>query len=245
MRMGTLSGRHVVVAGGTSGMGLAIAARALQEGAAVTVASSRAERQEQVRAKLGETVGTETLDLGDPGSIGAFAARAGQIDHLVVSAQSSSAIRTLKALDELDWTDVDKAFAVKLFGTLRAILALRENLSQDGSIILFSGAASRRVIRHHVILGALNAAVEGAARQLARELAPIRVNVISPGLVATEAYDPLPAEQRERLFAERARALPVGRIGRPDDIALAAIHLMVNGYVTGIVHDVDGGGLLG
>ena len=128
---------------------------------------------------------------------------------------------------------------------LRAVREALPNLAKDGSIVLVSGAASRRTMPGHALLGGLNAAVEGAARQLAKELAPIRVNVLSPGLVRSGAYAGMPLDAREAMYAARAMALPVGRIGMPEDIALAAIHLMKNGYVTGVVQDIDGGGLLG
>jgi NAD(P)-dependent dehydrogenase (short-subunit alcohol dehydrogenase family) len=96
-----------------------------------------------------------------------------------------------------------------------------------------------------VLLGGLNAALEGAARQLAKELAPIRVNVISPGLVRSDAYAAMPEDQREAMYATRTKVLPVGRIGALADIAIAAVHLMKNSYITGVVQDIDGGGLLG
>jgi NAD(P)-dependent dehydrogenase (short-subunit alcohol dehydrogenase family) len=243
--MNQLSERHVVVIGGSTGMGYATAATALAEGARVTVASADHARCLAAAARLGHDAKGAICDLASPASIERFFSSVGGIDHLVITAQASRAVATIQPLASLDWAQAEAAFAVKFFGMLRAVREALPNLAKDGSIVLVSGAASRRTIPGHVLLGGLNAAVEGAARQLARELAPIRVNVLSPGLVRSDAYAGMPADQREAMYAARAKVLPVGRIGTPEDIALAAIHLMKNGYVTGVVQDIDGGSLLG
>lgn len=239
--MADLSGKRIVVVGGRSGIGAAIARAAIEAGATVTVGSST-KPQNMATAQGGIRI--LPVDLADAAAIADFAKQCSVIDHLAITAQSSAALRTLKPLIELDFVDLEAAFRVKLFGMLRLVRAALPFLARDGSVLLVSGAASRRIIPGHVGLGALNGAIESAGRQLARELAPIRVNVLSPGLVRTEAYDPMPAGQREAMYAARARALPVGRIGRPEDIAAAALHLMQNGYVTGTVQDIDGGGLI-
>jgi len=240
--MADLSGKRIVVVGGRSGIGAAIARAAAEAGAAVIIGSSSQPREASEPDQGG--IRLLSVDLADAAAIADFARQCGAIDHLAITAQSSTALRTLKPLTELDFADLEAAFRIKLFGTLRLVRAALPALARDGSVLLVSGAASRRIIPGHVSLGALNGAIESAGRQLAKELAPIRVNVLSPGLVRTEAYDPMPAEQREAMYAARARALPVGRIGRPEDIAAAALHLMQNGYVTGTVQDIDGGGLI-
>jgi NAD(P)-dependent dehydrogenase (short-subunit alcohol dehydrogenase family) len=242
--MSHLSDNHVVVIGGSSGMGYATAEEAVREGARVTIASGNRVRCLAAAARLGGGVGGAVCDLASPASIERFFAAAGAIDHLVITAQASCAIATIRPLADLDWADAEAVFAVKFFGTLRAIRAATPRLTKQGSVILVSGAASRRIIAGHAVLGGLNAAVEAAGRQLAKELAPIRVNVLSPGLVRSDAYAGMPDQQREALYLKRAGELPVGRIGDPADIAVAAIHLMRNGYVTGAVQDIDGGGAL-
>jgi NAD(P)-dependent dehydrogenase (short-subunit alcohol dehydrogenase family) len=242
--MKQLSDCHVVVIGGSSGMGHATAAQALREGARVTIAGSNRTRCVAAATRLGRDASAAVCDLGSPESIERFFAAIGAMDHLVITAQASCTVAAIRPLSELDWADAQSIFAVKFFGTLRAVRAAVPRLAHDGSIILVSGAASRRTIPGHVILGGLNAAVEAAGRQLARELAPIRVNVLSPGLVRSEAYAKLPDHQREALYSKRAAELPVGRIGEPGDVALAAVHLMKNGYMTGTVQDVDGGAAL-
>lgn len=240
-----LRNKHVVVIGGTSGIGLAIARSAIDEGATTTIGGSSRARLDAALAMLGGRVIGRSIDLADVESMERFCRDLDRVDHLVVTSQSGTAVQTLKPLSSLDFGAMESAFRVKLFGTLRFLRAVLPNFAPDGSIVLFSGAASRRTIPGHVALGAVNGAVEAAGRQLAKELAPIRVNVVSPGLVRTSAYDPMDEKTREAMFLARAKALPVGRVGRPEDIAQAVLQLLVNGYMTGVVLDIDGGALLG
>ncbi|MBM3645198.1 MAG: SDR family oxidoreductase [Alphaproteobacteria bacterium] len=226
--MSPLAGKHVVVIGGASGVGAAIASAARDAGAKVTVGSSRS-----------------GLDLAAPDSIRRFFAGLAHIDHLVSTAHSPRGVATITPLATLDFAALHQAFAVKFFGVLEAVRQAVPRMARDGSILLTSGAASQRVIPGHVGLGALNAAVEGAVLQLAKELAPIRVNALCPGLVRTDAYDSLPAAEREAMFAARAKALPVGRVGTPADIAQAALHFLTNGYLTACTAPIDGGARLG
>lgn len=130
----------------------------------------------------------------------------------------------------------------KFFGPYRAIQAA--DINPSGSITLFSGILSRRHQPGTAAVAAINAAVEGLCRALAIELAPVRVNTISPGLVKTPAYDGMPKEQREGMYQAQAQALPVGKVGDPEDIAAITLMLMTNPHTTGTVIDVDGGGLL-
>jgi NAD(P)-dependent dehydrogenase (short-subunit alcohol dehydrogenase family) len=131
----------------------------------------------------------------------------------------------------------------KFFGPY---LAVKEApISPQGSIILFSGILSRRPDKGSPILAAINAAVETLGRALAVELAPVRVNVISPGMTRdTGAYLGMPDQARADMFSAVAQSLPVKRVGRPADIASVAVELMSNSFITGSVIDVDGGGLL-
>jgi len=226
-------------------MGLAVAHAAVDEGATVTIGGSSRVRLDAALAALKGRAAGRPIDLADTQSIERFCRDLDQVDHLVVTSQSSTAVRTLKPLSELDFAAMEDAFRVKFHGALALLRAALPHLAADGSIVLFSGAAARRTIPGHVALGALNGALESAGRQLAKELAPIRVNVVSPGLVHTPAYDPMDQVARDAMFAARAKALPVGRVGRPEDIALAVMQLLRNGYMTGVVLDIDGGALLG
>jgi NAD(P)-dependent dehydrogenase (short-subunit alcohol dehydrogenase family) len=114
-------------------------------------------------------------------------------------------------------------------------------INKEGSIIYFSGGAADKGSVGGSIVGALNAALYGLARNLAYELSPIRVNVISPGLVASPTWDFMNESDRNRFYENAAQSLPVKRVGMPEDIAETAIYLMKNKYSTGAVVTVDGG----
>jgi NAD(P)-dependent dehydrogenase (short-subunit alcohol dehydrogenase family) len=130
----------------------------------------------------------------------------------------------------------------KFWGPFMAAKYGRPKLSPDGSMIFFSGAAgTRKLLPHHTAIGATNGAVEAFARQLSKEIAPQRVNVIAAGLVRTPTYDGMPEAAREAMYAGYAGNALVGRVGEPADIAQAAIYLMTNTYVTGQIHEIDGG----
>lgn len=235
------AGRRVAVVGGSSGIGRAIAAAAREGGAEVAIASSSAAKVATAAAALGAN--GHVLDVTDPDSVAAFARALGPVDHLAVTAHAAASLAVLRPAADVNLADAARVFAVKVLGALAVVRAVAPAMLDGGSVLLVSGAAARRIMPNHVVLGAANAAVEAMGRQLARELAPLRVNVLCPGLTRSEAYDPLPAAARAALFA-RAAALPVGRAGEPAEIAAAALALMGNAFCTGAVLDVDGGGML-
>jgi len=234
-----LNEKKVVVIGGSSGMGLSIAAAAAQAGAAVMIASRTESRLKAAAGKIESGVKWHAVDFTDEVSVKRLFDFAGPIDHLVIS---GSAVRT-GPLKELPVADAKSSMDSKFFGPY---LAVKEaQVTPQGSIILFSGILSRRPDKGSPILAAVNAAVETLGKALAVELAPVRVNVISPGMTRdTGAYLGMPEQARENMFNAVAQSLPVKRVGLPADIASVAIELMSNTFITGAVIDVDGGGLL-
>jgi NAD(P)-dependent dehydrogenase (short-subunit alcohol dehydrogenase family) len=234
-----LDGAHVVVVGGSSGMGLAVATLAHQHGAQVTIASRGQDRLEAAAAQIGSGAKTEVLDTTSEEAVTSCFEKLGLIDHLVIP---GSSVRT-GALKELPLSDALFTMRSKFWGPY--LCAKHAQIDASGSITLFSGILSRRPGNSDAVLAPVNAAVEALGRALAMELAPVRVNVISPGMTAgTGAYLAIPEAAREAMFAAIAKRLPVGRVGAPDDVAEAALMLMTNGFITGVVLDVDGGGLL-
>jgi NAD(P)-dependent dehydrogenase (short-subunit alcohol dehydrogenase family) len=239
MKLFDLFNQSVVVVGGSSGMGRAIAAAAAECGARVVVTSRSADKAGQVATAMGTNVSGRAIDTTNEDAIRAFFADTGEIDHLVISA---SQVKT-GPLTELPLADALATFQSKFFGPY--LCAKHARVKPGGSITFFSGILSRRPGRNDAILAGVNAAVEAMGRALARDLAPTRVNTISPGLTRdTNAFEAMPASTREGMFAAVGAALPVGRVGLPLDIAHAAIFLMATPFVTGITLDVDGGGLL-
>lgn len=232
-----LEGKHVCVIGGTAGMGRAIASASARAGARVTIAGRSPDKTTAVAAELG--VQGVAIDITVEDSVRSFFEAAGGIDHLVITASS---VRR-GAMRDLPLEDAEFTFRSKFFGPY--LCAKHAQIAREGSITFFSGIFSRRPDLNDVVLSAVNAAVEAMGRALALELAPIRVNTISPGLVRdTAAFDAMPPGAREAMFQSVGAQLPARRVGLPDDIANAAMFLMTTPFVTGITLDVDGGGLL-
>lgn len=234
----SIENQRVVVIGGSSGIGLAIAKAAVADGAKVVIASRSAEKLRQASLEIGSAVESRPLDLTQEETVMSFFQELGTIDHLVVS---GSSVKT-GSLKQLAVADARSSFDSKFWGPYLA--TKHAQINANGSIVLFSGILSRRPTYGLAGLAAINAAVEALGRALALELAPVRVNVISPGLVDTPAYSGMPDEQRQAFYESVKKSLPVQRIGVPENIAAAVLYLMGNPYVTGTVLDVDGGALL-
>ncbi|MEV4758077.1 SDR family oxidoreductase [Micromonospora sp. NPDC049559] len=149
------------------------------------------------------------------------------------------------AFASLDLDQLRTGFEGKFWAHLRILRAALPRLRPDGSVTFVTAASARAALPGTAGLAAINGALEAMVRPLAVELAPLRVNAVSPGIVDTPWWDGLPAEQREALFAEHANALPVGRVGRPEDVASAVLLTAVNGFMTGSVVECAGGVRLG
>ena len=215
-----------VFLGGSSGIGLAAARLAVAAGWHVTIASRHPERAdiEATRAPL---------DVTDAEAVRAFFTGLGPVDHLV----SSTVARAGGTAKELDLGAARTAFETKLWGPFAAIQAA----DVTRSIVLLSGAAASTPMRGGASTAAVNGAVEALVRTLAVELAPVRVNAVSPGIIDTPTWAAMAADEREALFTRLAAALPVGRVGSAEDVADAIWHLLTNEFVTGTVLHVDGG----
>lgn len=233
--MRDLEGQTVCVIGGTAGIGRAIAARAATAGAKVMIAGRDADRAAVVAKNIGALSGGG-VDVLNPDSVAGFFARLGPIDHLVVTAAQvrSSAFR-----------EEEEAARFSFEGKFWAQHRCARLADVRRSILLCSGTLSRRSFAGMSALAAVNGAVEALGRSLAVELAPIRVNVLSPGFVRdTNAYVGMAEDRRETMFAAAAARQPAGIVGDAESIAGPAISLLASPYATGVVLDLDGGGLL-
>ena len=231
----SLSGKTVVVIGGSSGIGAAVAKAAAARGAQVVLAGRR------LTSGMHNGLRSEPVDVTDTASVQRLFEAVGRFDHLVYT--SGPSVRA-KPLAETDLDEAQENFNVKLWGALRAIQLALPFLAEHGSISLTSGQLGRKLAPGQFIKVGINAATEALGKQLAKELAPRRVNVISPGVIDTPAYAGLAEEQRLAMFAKAGSALPVGRVGQAEEVAAGYVLAMENGYVTGSVIDIDGGGLL-
>lgn len=230
-----LNGKTIIVIGGSSGIGAAVAKQAVARGAHVVLAGRR------LSSTVENGVRSEQVDVTDAASLQRLFETVGPFDHLVYTA--GPAVQA-KALIETDLNLAQDNFNVKLWGSLRAIQSALPFLAERGSITLTSGQLGRKTVAGQFIKTGINAATEALGKQLAKELAPRRVNVVSPGVIDTEAYAGLSDEQRLAMFAKAGEALPVGRVGQAEEVAAGYVLAMENGFITGSVIDVDGGGLL-
>jgi NAD(P)-dependent dehydrogenase (short-subunit alcohol dehydrogenase family) len=230
-----LNGKTIVVIGGSSGIGAEVAKQAVARGAHVVLAGRR------LSSTVENGVRSEQVDVTDAASLQRLFETVGPFDHLVYTA--GPAVQA-KALIETDLNLAQDNFNVKLWGSLRAIQSALPFLAERGSITLTSGQLGRKTVAGQFIKTGINAATEALGKQLAKELAPRRVNVVSPGVIDTEAYAGLSDEQRLAMFAKAGGALPVGRVGQAEEVAAGYVLAMENGFITGSVIDVDGGGLL-
>ncbi|MFE5036683.1 SDR family oxidoreductase [Streptomyces sp. NPDC056683] len=236
-----LQGQRVVVIGGTSGIGLAVAEGAAREGARVVVASRRQESVDAALKVLPEDAEGRVLDATDEDTVRAFFTGIGEYDHLVYTAGDSILLETLA---DTDIAAARSFLDTRLWGAYAAVKYGAGSVRPGGSVVLTTGTAGRRPLPGSSVASALCGAMESLTRALAVELAPVRVNVVSPGVVRTELWRGLPEEVREELFRSSAESLPVGRMGEPADVAEAYLYLMRGGYSTGSVVVVDGGGTL-
>lgn len=241
--MKALEGQHVVVIGGSSGMGLATAHAAAAAGAQVTIAGRDDAKLARAAAEIGPNATPRKLDVTDEAEVAAFFENLDPIDHLVITAHASSVVTgAIESLAQMSIAAARAFMETKFWGPFTAAKYAQRKLRANGSMIFFSGSAgARKLLPHHTAIGATNGAVEAFARQLAKEIAPRRVNVIAAGLVRTPTYDGMSEEARDGMYAGYANNALVGRVGLPEDIAQAALYLMSNSYVTGQIHEIDGG----
>ncbi len=234
----TLADSHIVVVGGGSGIGRAVAGAASTLGARVTIAGRTAAKLEAAASQMEGAVAAAPVDMTDEGAVAVWAAALGPVDHLVISASSAAH----GPFGVLETGKVRAMFDAKFFGPYVTARAVLPRIAKGGSITFFSGVLSRRPGLNCSGLGAVNGAVEALTRALSLELGPdIRVNCVSPGMVRSEAYAHLAPEMRDQMYRSTGDSLPLRRVGEVGEIAEAVLFLMTGTYTSGVVLDIDGG----
>jgi len=236
----SLNNTTVVVLGGSSGIGLATAKAARAEGAHVVVTGRSAERLASAKRELGDDVRTVVLDAADESGTRALFQGLDAVHHVFITVGTVTRDARLAP----DSESIRPAMDMRFWGALYAAKHAAPRMNGRGSITFMSGTAAARPIAGASVASASCGAIEAFARALAVDLAPIRVNAVQPGFVDTPLLAEVLGPQRPEVLTATAARLPVGRVGRPEDIADAVLFLMKNGYVTGISLRIDGGGLL-
>lgn len=247
-----LAGKNILLIGGTSGIGFAVAQKALQEGAHITISSSSEDRianaVERLRASSPEfasNVRSYAADLSVKDRIEAtvegllqFAAKDSTIDHVVFTAGN---VPPMAPLAESSFEHVDAFLTVRFYGALAIGKYAHKYITpaKTSSITLTTGSQVRKPISW--LPPIIGNAVEGLMKGLAVTLAPVRVNVVAPGFIVTEILDRLPKEMAHA-GAEKAKAKSLtGDNGSPDDTSEAYLYFMKDTFVTGVALDTNGG----
>ena len=240
-RKNRLENKRVVIIGGSSGIGLAVAKEAASQGADVVIVSSNAERVQDAIQSIGENARGEAIDVSDEKAVEGFFTNIGAFDHLVFTAGDSL---HLHELADTDLKQARRAFELRYWSALSTVKYGSPQIRNGGSIVLTTGIAGLRPDSGWVIAASVCGTIEALTRALAVELAPIRVNAVSPGVVRTNLWQNMSSSEREQLFESVGKRLPVGRVGEAHDIAQAYLFLMEEGFSTGQTVVVDGGTVL-
>jgi NAD(P)-dependent dehydrogenase (short-subunit alcohol dehydrogenase family) len=235
-----MSGRTAVVAGGTSGIGLATARLLRAAGATVHIVGRSKARLDAVASSDPGLIGHQA-DGGNHAEMSAVADAVGSVDWLVVTLSGSEGPGPVADLD-LDM--LRRAFDAKFWGHLTTIQAVLPHLTSSGSITLLGAVTARAGMPGTAGIAAINGAVEALVKPLAVELAPIRVNAVSPGFVDTPWWSAIPADAREAYFAQAAKVLPARRVATAEDVAEVVAMAAANPNLTGTVIEADGGARL-
>jgi NAD(P)-dependent dehydrogenase (short-subunit alcohol dehydrogenase family) len=233
-----LRDRTVLVVGRGAGIARAIVEACRAAGANVIAAGRDQEKLDSAYRDTG--VSTEVVDLLDDASITALAGRLTNVDHVV----STASARPRGVLGELEREPLVRSFDTKVIGPLMLAKHLHPKVNEGGSFVIFSGDAAFKIKVGTLGVAITNGAADTLARSLAVELAPIRVNAISPGIVDTGAWDDLGENAKAKLYEHAAETNPVGRVGVAEDIAGAVVFCMTNTFLSGVTLIVDGGEVL-
>jgi NAD(P)-dependent dehydrogenase (short-subunit alcohol dehydrogenase family) len=236
--MESLKGKKIVIIGGSSGIGLATAKLVASKGGLVIIASSNQRRIDNALQELpAESLGY-AIDVTNEMQVKNIFERIGAFDHLVFTAGENI------ILGNVADTTLEIArnyFNIRYWGAFTAVKYAAPFINTTGSIVLTSGIASNRPNKGWALGASICSATEGFGRAMAIELAPIRVNIVSPGVVKTELWSRMSESDREAMYTNIGTALPVKRVGEAEDIAKTFVYLLEQQYGTGQTLIIDGG----
>ena len=235
-----IQGKRAIVLGGTSGIGLA-ATQQLEAAGASVVACSRSESNlAAAKAATGDAVSFRAIDVLDRDALTAlFEAEAG-FDILVNAATGGE--RASGPFLQMDLDGFQGSFR-KLWGYTNSVRLGTEHMAEDGAIVLVSGYPAKKSNPGSSAIATVGNAVEGFARAVAPEIAPRRINVVSPGIIDTPMFAAT-GDARANFLSAATRNMLIKRAGTADEVASAIIFVIQNDYMTGASIDVDGGATL-
>jgi len=236
--MHRLKGKKVVILGASSGIGLATAKAAANQGAQVTIVSGNQDRINRALAGLPAESNGIVVNLGDEQEIKQLFQNHGSFDHLIYTAGENL---QLAPVAETTLAEAKNFFEIRYWGAFTAVKYAAPRIRAGGSIVLTGGGAAHRPGSEWSLVASICAAMEGFTRAMALELAPIRVNLVAPGLVKSGLWAGMDEQEREAMYTHFSQALPVRHVAPPEDIAQTYIHLMEQTYATGQTVVVDGG----
>ncbi|MHC4875049.1 MAG: SDR family NAD(P)-dependent oxidoreductase [Planctomycetota bacterium] len=231
-----VAGKRAIVFGGTSGIGLAAAKQLVSRGATVVAVSRNPDKAGEVPAGMSLL----SCDVRDEDALAQLFEEQAPFDILVSAA--TGGVRSFGPFLEMDMDGYQKSFD-KLWGYANVVRHGTKHMAEDGTIVLVSGAPARKAKPGQVSLSSVGAAVEAMVRAVAPEIAPRRLNVVSPGSIDTPMVT-LQGEERAALYAKATANNVIPRAGTADEVAQAILFLIQNDFVTGTTIDVDGGWLI-
>lgn len=232
----TFINKRVVIAGGSSGIGLATAKLFKAENAQVTITGRDKEKLEKL--KDAEGFDTHVVDSNSREALEGFFTGIGKIDHLVIALSGGKGAGNFA---ELSLSDLRDGFDGKFWPQLHTLQAALPHIDKNGSITVITAISSKALLPGTSGLAAINGALELMVPVIAKEIKPLRINAVSPGVVDTPWWNFLPESSRQETFKHYGTQIPVGRVAQPEEIADAILFLAGNSYVTGSIVACDGG----
>lgn len=232
----TLNGQTLVVIGGSAGIGLETARRAHAMGAKVILTARNPEPLERAAKEIG-ALSTAAFDATDFKLLERFFEDLPMVDHVLVTGPGPY----YAPLAEFDFEAARRDLESHILLPIQIAKSARSKVRPGGTLLFMGGTGGRSVAQGLVLISALTAAMPAMTKNLALELAPVRVNLIAAGFVDTPLSERLLGEKIEERRNQLRTKLPIRRVVEPADVAALAVHIMTNTALTGATYDIDGG----